>query len=62
MQEDQEFWSSLIIIGSISTLGLLISIGLAMVGIGIYKKKKETKLTFNGKERQNGKASSHDHW
>lgn len=55
IHKSEEFWASLGIIGAISALGILISIALLMIGIGIYRKKKsETKLTFNGKERSNG--------
>lgn len=65
MQPDQEFITSVVVLGGIIFAGLLIVIGLSLVGIAIYKKKKETKFTFNGKEKQNGQAKkggSQGHW
>lgn len=62
MQPDQEFISSVVILGGIIFAGLIITLCLAFLGMAVYKKKKENKLTFNGKERQNGKASSHGKW
>lgn len=62
MQTDQEFITSVIIIGAILTGGLFVVTVLTFLGIAVYKKKKETKLNLNGKERSNGKASSHGKW
>lgn len=54
MQPDKEFITSFVILGGIIFAGLMVTIGLTMLGIAVYRKKKETKLTFNGKERSNG--------
>jgi hypothetical protein len=62
MQPDQEFITSVIIIGAILTGGLFVVTVLTFLGIAVYKKKKETKLTIHGKERQNGKATTRGKW
>lgn len=54
MQHDQEFYISVAIIGGIVFAGSLIIIGLTIVGIAIFKKQKQTKELYNGKERENG--------
>lgn len=64
MRPDPEFVFSIAVIGGIVAIGLLVSIGLGMMLVGIYRKKKETKLTIHGKEKQNGQAKggSHGRW
>lgn len=62
MQPDQEFISSVVIIGGIVTVGLLVVITLTFFGIAIYRKKKETKLRINEKERSNGQHISRGKW
>lgn len=56
MQNDQEFYISVAIIGGIVFAGSLIIIGLTIVGIAIFKKQKQTKELYNGKEKENGQA------
>lgn len=65
MKPDQEFISSVVILGGIITIGLLIVIALTFLGIAVYRKKKETNLKIYGKEKQNGQAKkggSHGKW
>lgn len=64
MQPDQEFIFSVVVLGGIIFAGLMIVIGLTLVGVAIFKKKKETKLTIHGKEKSNGQAKggSHGKW
>ena len=66
MQPDQEFITSVVVLGGIIFAGLMITICLTFLGIAVYKKKKETKLTLHhGKEKSNGQAKkggSHGRW
>lgn len=58
MRADEEFITSLVILGGITLAGLIVTICLTMLGIAVYKKKKETKLTIHGKEKENGQAKT----
>lgn len=57
MQQDQEFYVSVAIIGGVVLAGLMISIGLALVAMAVYNrvtKRKITKELYDEKERKNG--------
>lgn len=65
MQPDAEFTYSLVILGGLIFAGLMLTICLTMLGIAVYRKKKETKFTIHGKEKENGQAKkggSHGKW
>lgn len=63
---EEEFIFSVVVLGGVIFAGSLVVIGLTIVGIAIFKKKKkEFKLTIHGKERQNGqsqKGGSRGNW
>lgn len=58
IEQSEEFLFSLTVIGGIILSGLMLTICLTFLGIAVYKKKKETKLNLNGKERQNGQHTT----
>lgn len=65
MPQDQEFWTSVGIIGAIGTLGIFICIGLGMIAIGLFKKIRKNEIAkelYEDKERKNGRAGSHGKW
>lgn len=59
---DEEFIFSVVVLGGIIFAGSLVVIGLTIVGIAVFKKRKQTKLTIHGKERSNGKATTRGKW
>lgn len=62
--EEAEFVTSYIIFASVIFCGLMLTICLTMLGIAVYRKKKETKFTIHGKEkeRQNGQHTTRGKW
>ncbi len=65
MQQDQEFYMSVAILGGVISLGVFICIGLGMIAIGLFKKirkKQIAKELYEDKERKNGQGGSHGRW
>lgn len=56
---EQEFYTSVVLIGGLTFAGLLVSVVLAFYGVAMWRKvqtKKEINQLYEQKERKNGKA------
>lgn len=65
--EEQEFYSSLAILGGIVFAGLILIISLTLVALAVYNRVTRDKVTkdlYNERERKNGqeKAGARKHW
>lgn len=57
--EEQEFYSSIAILGGVVFAGLLIILCLTLVALAVYNRVTERKVTknlYDKKERENGQA------
>lgn len=64
MSEQDEFYIAVIVWGGIIFAGSMIAIGLVIVGLSIFRKKKKTTELYDQSERKNGqqKGGSHGKW